>query len=175
MYLSDLTPASVQTGWGDLHKDENLEGAVLSLNNAGARQEFAKGLCVHAESEVSYDISGYDVIGFKAALGMDDGSYGYKDYAGSSFEVLADGVTVYTTGGKSLKISDAIAYVDIEIPAGTTTLTLKNGHGDDGSTWSEHCNWCDARIILDPSSKGLLDTVELGAPRASCMWERPCS
>ena len=166
VYLSDLTPASVQTGWGDLHKDENLEGAVLSLNNAGARQEFAKGLCVHAESEVSYDISGYDVIGFKAALGMDDGSYGYKDYAGSSFEVLADGVTVYTTGGKSLKISDAIAYVDIEIPAGTTTLTLKNGHGDDGSTWSEHCNWCDARIILDPSSKGLLDTVELGAPKS---------
>ena len=50
VYLSDLTPASVQTGWGDLHKDENLEGAVLSLNNAGARQEFAKGLCVHAES-----------------------------------------------------------------------------------------------------------------------------
>ena len=36
VYLSDLTPASVQTGWGDLHKDENLEGAVLSLNNAGA-------------------------------------------------------------------------------------------------------------------------------------------
>ena len=155
VYLSDLTPTSVTTGWGEAHYNENLEGGQLSLANAGSKLTFAKGICIHAESSISFDISSFGLPVFTATIGMDDGSYSYKEYAGASFEVWVDGVKQTDYGTK--RLNDAAQEIFVTLPAGARTLTLKNGHGDDGSTWSEHCCWCDARLISDPNALASLE------------------
>jgi hypothetical protein len=74
-YLSDMDPANVveRSGAGLViphHKDTNLDGQEIILANGGTGAAFAKGLSMHAHTELEYDLGGKYKT-FKAVLGVD--------------------------------------------------------------------------------------------------------
>ena len=157
VYLSDLTPTTATAGWSDVHYDEDLSGGSLKLNNAGDPMLFDKGLFAHVDSLIEYDISGLDVLKFTAYIGVNDGSQGYKEQASADFEVKADGVSLYKS--EMLKIDSKAVFVDVAIPKGAKTLSLITTQADH-TNYADHTVWCDAKLMLDPSSGGLLQKIE---------------
>lgn len=64
--LSQLEPFSVSVGWGRLHRNENWQGEPLCIGD----RKFEHGIWVHADSDVSYALSG-NYVRFSAQVGMD--------------------------------------------------------------------------------------------------------
>ncbi len=157
VYLSDLTPSTAQAGWSDVHYDEDLNGALLKLNNAGDPMTFEKGLFAHVDSLIEYDISNLDATALTAYIGVNDGSQGYKDQASADFEVKADGISIYKSD--ILKIDSEAVFIRVDIPEGTQKLSLVTTKADH-TNYADHTAWCDAKLLLDPSSGGLLQKAE---------------
>ncbi len=93
--MSDLTPTSVTNHCEPVEKDRSFgecpagDGGTLRLNGV----TFAKGLGVHANSDISYNLSG-TCSRFKASVGLDDevGSNGSVKFQG-----FADNDVVYSS------------------------------------------------------------------------------
>jgi glucose/arabinose dehydrogenase len=138
-YLSDLTWTQATNGWGPVEKDRSNgeagagDGATLTLNGT----TYAKGLGVHAVSDVRYAISGCSR--FKASVGVDDevGSLGSV-----VFEVYAGASKVFDSG--TMTGSSATQAVDVSI-AGASELRLVVTAGAGGLDY-DHADWADARI-----------------------------
>jgi hypothetical protein len=64
--LSQLEPFSISVGWGRLHRNENWQGEPLRIGD----RTFEHGIWVHADSDVSYALSG-KYVRFAAHVGMD--------------------------------------------------------------------------------------------------------
>ncbi|MBE6638833.1 MAG: hypothetical protein E7616_05190 [Ruminococcaceae bacterium] len=157
VYLSDLTPTAAQAGWSDVHYDEDLNGALLKLNNAGDPMTFEKGLFAHVDSLIEYDISNLDATALTAYIGINDGSQGYKEQASADFEVKADGVSIYKSS--MLKIDSEAEFIRVDIPKGTKKLSLITTQADH-TNYADHTAWCDAKLLLNPSAGGLLQKAE---------------
>ena len=95
-YLSDLTATSTTSGYGPVEKDKSNggfaggDGLTITLNGT----TYAKGLGVHAASDVQYALGG-TCTRFKASVGVDDevGANGSV-----VFQVFADATKVYDSG-----------------------------------------------------------------------------
>lgn len=161
VYASDLTPTAATAGYDVVHYDEDLNGGVLALANAGNRKTYEKGIFAHVDSRVVYDISDIDAIGFTAYIGINDGSQGYKDYASGDFEILADGVSIYKSG--VLRINSPAEYVSVTFPSGTKQVTLITTRAD-GSDWADHTIWADAKFLLDENGDGKLASLTATVP-----------
>lgn len=147
-YLSDLTFVSSSNGWGPVERDESngengsSDGGPITLGAI----EYLKGLGVHADSQVVFDLnSGY--ARFLADIGVDDEvAGGDEDHGSVLFEVKRDNVTGYTsalmTGTSSTKsINLSVTGVD----------ELKLIVDDDGDLSYDHADWADAKL-LDPTA-----------------------
>ena len=148
VYVSDLPFSGTPTNnWGPVERDLSNgeaaagDGKTIKLNGVS----YAKGLGVHANSEVSFDLNGqYDR--FISDVGVDD----EVDNAGSViFQVWADGVKLFDSGLMAGPSDTQTVNIDL-----TGKLKLKlvalNG-GDDGTL--DHASWGGARLL-----------VPLGAP-----------
>jgi glucose/arabinose dehydrogenase len=137
-YLSDLTWTSMTNGWGpaelDLSNGEASEGDGNTLTLNGTT--YAKGLGVHANSDVQYAIS--NCSRFKASVGVDDevGTEGSV-----TFEVYADATKVYDSG--VMTGVTATKLIDVSI-AGASQLRLAVVGG--ASIDYDHSDWALARI-----------------------------
>ena len=139
-YVSDLTPTSATNGWGPVEEDmsngENAsgDGDTLSLNGT----TYAKGLGVHAASDVRYAV-GPTCTRFKVSVGVDDevGNSGSV-----TFEVYADATKVFDSG--PMTGASATVAVDVSI-AGASELRLVVTNGGDNAN-NDHGDWADARI-----------------------------
>jgi hypothetical protein len=145
-YVSDLTPTSSTNGWGPVERDRSngelgaSDGGVLTLNGA----TFAKGLGVHAFSDVRYAVTGACTTRtFNATVGVDDeaGSLGSV-----VFQVYVDNVLRYTS--PTLTGASASSIVSVSL-TGATQLRLVVTDAGDGPT-SDHADWADARIVCTP-------------------------
>jgi glucose/arabinose dehydrogenase len=139
-YVSDLTPTSATSGYGPFEKDKSNggfaggDGLTITLNGT----TYAKGLGVHAASDISYSVGG-TCTRFKASVGVDD-------------EVGANGSVLFQVFAGSTKVFDsgnmfgptATQTVDVSI-AGASTLRLVVTDGGDGIA-SDHADWALARI-----------------------------
>jgi hypothetical protein len=145
-YLSDLSWTSATNGWGPVEKDrasgENAsgDGGTLTLNGT----TYAKGLGVHAASDVRFNLGG-NCSKFTANVGVDDevganGSVGFQVYADSS-KVFDSGVM---TGASATK------PVDVSV-AGASELRLIVGNGGDNINY-DHGDWAAARIECGSST-----------------------
>ncbi|HEX8911731.1 MAG TPA: NPCBM/NEW2 domain-containing protein [Humisphaera sp.] len=143
VYLSDLPFAGAPTNnWGPVERDRSNgeylagDGRPITLNGV----TYAKGLGVHANAEVNYDLNGqYDR--FVADVGVDDEVLN----AGSViFQVWADGVKLFDSG--LMAGPSDTQRVDVDV---TNRLRLKlvvlNG-GDDGTL--DHADWADAKLLV---------------------------
>ena len=161
-YVSDLTWVSATNGHGPVEKDksngENLagDGRTITLNGV----TYAKGLGVHAASEVVYNLGGA-YTSFLSDIGIDDwiadGTCGTV-----VFEVYLDNVLAYTSG--TMTPTSATRNVNISV-AGKNQLKLVVTIAGDNN-YCDHADWANARLTsggarIAAERAGLTEAVTL--------------
>ena len=141
VYLSDMEWTSAEDGWWQVRKDRdvNVHKIVLTDEN-GEEVSFEKGLGTSGNATIVYDLTGYGALRFQAQIAIQSDNW----WGGTNFTLKADGETFYT---KNLTSSKGIIPVDVEIPEGTTVLTMENSGGSN-SVWAEAQIICD-RAVMD--------------------------
>ena len=135
VYLSDLdwigTPIN---GRGPIRKDLSNDRNPLIINEV----VYEKGLGVHAESSVTYQLGG-QYSDLTAYLGVDDETC----RAGSVvFVIEGDGALLYRS--ELIRNGDEVVFIDIPI-AGVNELILSVEEGNNGGA-CDHANWADIKL-----------------------------
>ena len=145
-FVSDLAFASSTNGWGPVERDQDTGG--LAANDGVpiviGGVPFARGLGVHAPSDVALDLDG-KFVRFVSSVGIVD-TYGN---AGTVvFRVFADGAMVYDSG--VVTGSDAARTVDVDV-TGVKELRLVAAPTADGLAY-DHAAWGGARVLYAPET-----------------------
>jgi hypothetical protein len=138
-YASDLPWMAASNGFGPVERDRTNGGAAggdgreITLDGVG----FAKGLGVHAPSEVRFAVG--NCSRFRAAVGLE----GRGGPAGSvTFEIYGDGTRLFDSG----PVGETSAALSIDVPvAGVSELRLVVGDASDGDD-GDFAVWADARL-----------------------------
>ncbi|MGW7634606.1 NPCBM/NEW2 domain-containing protein [Streptomyces decoyicus] len=137
-YASALPWLTAANGWGPVEKNTSVgeseagDGRPIGIGGT----DFAKGLGVHAPSEVSF-YTGGRCSAFRAQVGIDDES---GDRGSVGFEVWADGKKV--AASSTVTGADAAKAVSASV-AGAQTVRLVVTDGGDGIDY-DHADWADA-------------------------------
>ncbi|MBC8108843.1 MAG: NPCBM/NEW2 domain-containing protein, partial [Anaerolineae bacterium] len=139
VYLSDLNPISATNGWGSYERDRSngeqgaTDGGPIRLNGV----TYTKGLGVHANSDIRYNLNGQYTT-FQAAIGMDD----EVGAAGSViFRVYIDGVLIYDSG--AMNGATATKLLNLNVTGATQLRLVVDSNGSDDS---DHADWADAKV-----------------------------
>lgn len=139
-FLSDITPLSALNGYGPYEKDASNgesaagDGGTLTLNGV----TYAKGLGVHARSDISFNLAN-QYTQFLAEVGIDDEA---GNHGSVVFQVYLDGVKAFETG----RITGADAAQTIAVDTqGKNTLRLVVSDSGDGNAY-DHADWANARL-----------------------------
>lgn len=144
-YLSDMEWLSAEDGWWQVRKDRDVEvHKIVVKDENGEDVTFEKGLGTSGTAVIRYDLTGYGALRFQAQLCLQRDSE-----AGTDFVLKADGEEFYR---ETLKSGQGLTDVDVEIPEGTTELTLENSNG-------VFCVWAEARLVCDRSVFDRLNTI----------------
>jgi lysophospholipase L1-like esterase len=140
-YVSDLPFTVTANGWGPPEKDRSngetgaSDGHTITLNGT----TYAKGLGVHASSDLSFNLNGqYNY--FFSDVGIDD------EVSGGSvvFQVWADGVKVYDSGTMNANSQTKSLVVSV---AGVKQLRLVVTDAGDGNAF-DHADWAGAAVSV---------------------------
>ncbi|MGX9885637.1 NPCBM/NEW2 domain-containing protein [Streptomyces sp. NPDC002276] len=139
-YLGDLPWMSTANGWGPVERNtsngESAAGDGNPLTLGGV--VYAKGLGVHAESEVDY-YTGKTCEKVTADVGVDD----EKGANGTvAFEIWADGTKVASTGVLTNAMPAQPVTADV---TGAQVVRLVVTDGGDGID-SDHADWANAQL-----------------------------
>ena len=159
-YVSDLAWVSSTNGFGPAEKDMSNgqagagDGTTITLNGT----TYAKGIGVHANSEIIVDIID-GATTFTADIGVDD----EVGNSGSViFEVYADGTKLY--GSPTMTGTTATEHVSVNL-TGKSQLRLVVTDAGDGNT-SDHADWANAQLAL--GNGGSEDNI--GAPGSTYLY-----
>ena len=133
-YLSDLSWESIKTDWGTPRKNGNIQGMTH-----GQVTKFKKGIGIHANGKITYDLSDKDYDKFEALVGIDT-SIGQNEHSSLKFKILSDGKTIASTN--MMNYEDNLAYINVDV-AGVKELVIEVNDGGNGNT-------CDHSIIVNP-------------------------
>ena len=133
-YLSDLSWESIKTDWRTPRKNGNIQGMTH-----GQVTKFKKGIGIHANGKITYDLSDKDYDKFEALVGIDT-SIGQNEHSSLKFKILADGKTIASTN--MMNYEDNLAYINVDV-AGVKELVIEVNDGGNGNT-------CDHSIIVNP-------------------------
>ncbi len=141
IYITDLQWTSATNGWGPAEIDQSNgenqadDGRNISLNG----QLYSRGLGVHANSRVTYNLAG----AYKRFLS----DIGIDDEVGTSgsvvFSVLVDGVQQYTSGPMTGASEKKSINIDVSGAQSLTLIVDANGNND-----LDHASWGGARLLL---------------------------
>ena len=141
--LSDLAWSSAKNGWGPAERDMSNgeqaagDGRMLTLN----RKSYAKGLGVHAGSEIHYQLDG-KYSNFLSDIGLDD----EQAPAGSVvFEVWADGKRLYSSG--IMTAATLTKSINVNVSGKQELMLVVSNAGDTSD--SDHADWANARLMVD--------------------------
>jgi glucose/arabinose dehydrogenase len=142
-FLSDLPIANdpAPNGWGPIERDMSNgeaapgDGVPMAIQGLG----YAKGLGVHAASDVRFNLGG-SFERFIADIGVDDETGNGGSVA---YQVYGDGNLLFSSA--TLTGSSAAQKVDVGV-AGVNVLRLVVGEAGDGNGL-DHANWSNARLI----------------------------
>ncbi len=159
-YLSDIEWSYAANGWGPVELDRNSgeqaagDGGPLILDGV----VYPKGLGVHADSHVEYDLGGACTT-FSAYVGLDDAMDGE---AGSvQFEVWTDGTRVFQS--PVMIDTSPTAYVNVDVTGVQELALLVNDGGN--NNWWDWADWADAQLYCPPPGPDTTPpTVILTAP-----------
>ena len=143
-YISDLTAKSATTGWGTIRPDKSINNGKIGLTREGEIVTYSKGVGVHANSEVVYDLTDKNYDYFESYIGIDQVM---KDNKSSSviFKVLVDGQEKYNSG--LMRSSDNQKYVKVNIKDAKELKLVVTDAGN-GNT-ADHANWADAKLTTN--------------------------
>jgi glucose/arabinose dehydrogenase len=140
-YLSDLPYTTLANGYGPVERDGSNgeqaanDGRTLSLGGT----PYNKGLGVHANSQITYNLGGaYN--SFFAYVGIDD-EVGVN--GSLTFQVLADGDLLYDSGVMTGASNTQLANVNV---TGKQTLSLVVNGGENIDY--DHADWADAQLVV---------------------------
>lgn len=139
-FVSDLPWTSARNGWGPVERDRSngeqgaADGRPLKIGG----RTFAKGLGVHASSDVRYALGG-QCTSFTAAVGR-DAEVGPRGSV--TFEVHGDGRMLYSSAGKAG--TDGVLFVDVNT-TGVRELRLVVSDAGDNIHY-DHADWGDAAV-----------------------------
>ena len=136
-----MTATSVSNGNGPIELNSSTgeqfegDGHTISLNGT----KYAKGLGVHANSSLTYNLGGKYKT-FSAVVGVDDEVSGDGSVI---FQVFTDnGVKLYDSG--VMKGSDAGKAIKLNV-SGKQTLRLVVTDAGDGNAY-DHADWANANV-----------------------------
>lgn len=127
-YLSDIEWTSAVTGYGSIRKNSDLK---LFVN--GEVKSFDKGVGLHANGELVYDLSDKNYERFETYIGVSR-SIAEQNNSSITFSILADGTGVYNSG--LMKFTTPAKYVSLDIK-GVKELRIVIGDGGNGIS-SDH-------------------------------------
>jgi lysophospholipase L1-like esterase len=139
-YVSDLAPTFTSNAWGPYEKDKS--NGEANANDGGPIRiggvTYAKGLGVHAPSELRYALNKqYDR--FLASVGVD----GEVGNSGSvRFQVFGDNVLLYDS--QTVRGGQAPKSVDVSVANVTELKLIVTDNGD--NNYDDHADWGDARL-----------------------------
>jgi hypothetical protein len=143
-YLSDIPWTSQLNGWGPAERDRSNgefgagDGGTITLDGV----PYAKGLGVHADSQLFWQLNG-QCTSFSAVIGVDD----EVGAAGSViFQVYVDGQLRYMS--PTMTGSTAAQRIQVDVSGGNE-LGLFVHYGWDDYAF-DHADWADARIVCTP-------------------------
>lgn len=146
IYLSDLEPAKYEhrpylAGEWELKADRNVLGEPLRLDS----KEYPKGLGMHSQSQVTYNLNGeYET--FHATIGLDDAA---KNGGNAVFVVEVDGKEVFRSQPQTAK--NAAMTLDPISLQDAKQLTLRVEFAEFGDVL-DYANWVDAVLIRSKMS-----------------------
>ncbi len=152
-YISDLSAKSVVVGWGELKKDKAVSGGVITLVRQGLAATYTKGIGIHANSEVVYDVEGKGYDFFESYIGIDQAMKGKPSSA--TFEVYVDGEKKFESD--VFKAGTEHQFVKIPV-TDAREVKLVTTDANDGNA-SDHTVWADAKFTND-SSKPIITVPE---------------
>ena len=142
-YVSDLEWISSKNAWGPVERDmsngKNGAGDGPLISVAGT--EYAKGLGVHAPSEVAIYL-GAACSRFTSVIGIDDFSARQGSAGSVVFQVWGDGRKVYDSGLMTAAVGARNVDVDM---TGVQLLRLVVTDAGNGSQ-TDHSSWADAKV-----------------------------
>lgn len=127
-YLSDYEWKSATTEWDRARKNKNIK-----VRQLGEIKTFEKGLGIHANGKIIYDLSDKNYDKFEALLGVD---MGIKAQTRSSikFKIIGDGKVLVSTD--TIKYDDDAVYVNVDVK-GVNELTIEVNDAGNGNS-SDH-------------------------------------
>jgi YVTN family beta-propeller protein len=140
VYLSALTPAVQTNGWGPYERDRSngetgaADGRTITLNGVA----YAKGLGVHAASELKYTLAGGYTV-FTSDVGVDDETGANGSVV---FQVFLDGVKVFDSGVMTGSSATKTVRVDTTGKQELRLVVTDAGNGNG----SDHADWAGARL-----------------------------
>ena len=143
MYLSVLPEASIKQGWGIPGKDVSVEGNPLSVGG----RKYLRGLGVHANSEIIYELDG-SYSYFTTVVGIDDEADIEGDYPSVEFIVYVDGNKSYESGVMRVDSEPQKVNVSLEGAMNLRLVVTDAGVGfQDNLAHGDHADWADAKLI----------------------------
>ncbi|WP_330615547.1 NPCBM/NEW2 domain-containing protein [Romboutsia sp. 1001713B170131_170501_G6] len=106
-YLSDSEWKTATTGHAEVSRNQSVKGRTL-----GNIKDYDKGIRLHANGEVVYDLGEHNYETFEAKVGVDMNVHAQND-SSVTFKVIGDGKTLATT--KVLKHGDNMQYIKVPI------------------------------------------------------------
>ena len=138
-YLSDEKWLAVETQWGTPRRNSNITGKVNGL-----KKTFEKGFAIHANGNITYDISDQNYERFEALLGVDT-SIAQNTNSSIRFQIIGDGKILYTSN--TLKYADNMEYVNIPVK-GIKKLEIKVSDAGNGNT-SDHSVIANPKLTIN--------------------------
>ncbi|MFJ6700697.1 sulfatase-like hydrolase/transferase [Streptomyces sp. NPDC091272] len=144
-WLSDLDRVSAANGWGPVERDrsngrkEPGDGTAIAFGGT----TYAKGLGVHAPSEVVYHLGG-NASRFTALVGIDDFSTRQAATGATKASVRGDGKVLFSTG----KLTGAGGPVAVDVDVRGVRLLHLVVEDANGNSAYDHTSWADARVTV---------------------------
>lgn len=141
-YVSDLEWVGVPVNaYGEVHRDASVGDGLGHVNPITLNGVvYPKGLGVHANSEVIYNLSGR-YSSFISDVGVDDEMW--ADGGSVDFLVIADGTVIYDSG--PMDSNSATQNINVNVD-GVRELRLKVTDAGNGDR-SDHADWANARLV----------------------------
>lgn len=144
-YLSDLPWVSAANGWGpvEIDRSNGKQAAGDGTPIAFGGVTYAKGLGVHAPSEIVYHLGGRGNR-FTALVGIDDFSKKQSASGATRATVRGDGRVLATTG--TLTGASGPTALDVDV-RGIRLLHLVVEDANANSAF-DHTSWASARVTV---------------------------
>lgn len=150
-YISDFEWESVETQYGNPRRNSGIKARV---NNE--IKEYEKGIGIHANGKIVYNLDGKEYDRFEALLGVDM-TIVSQGKSSINFKIFGDGVELAST--KVLKHSDNAVYVNIPV-SGVKNLTIEVYNGNNGNS-SDHAIIANPKLTSNNVKPNLVIEDEL--------------